>query len=261
VPMTDLAVGGYHHLAVWAQVGACGGKTGVACQQYTVKAQARVARSFLPESLREVKAGARPELELALSALSARCHPQTQFSYRVDGSMWSPWLGGAKLTVRDPLFLVQGHHTVEVTAREDFDDHTMDPNPVAVDFFVSYETPAASLLQRTDGAVFTRAQSGATPVDQLAFSYRIDGAQGWTQPGPARVFTQDDLAGRGLSVSVSDEAGRVGMAHFGDDESPELARASVGGCATSARKTAVPLLPLLLLLVLRRQRKGSSSTG
>ena len=261
VPMQDTASDGYNHLAVWAQVGECGGTTGVACEQYTVKTRARVARRSMPESLREVKAGARPELELELSALSARSHPQTQYSYRVDGSMWSPWLGSSKLTVRDPLFLVQGHHTVEVTAREDFDDHTMDPNPVAVDFFVSYEAPAVSLAQRTDGAVFTRAHSGATPVGKLAFSYRIDGTQSWTEPGAARVFTQQELSGRGLSVSVSDEAGRAAMAHFGDDESPELARASVGGCATSAHQTAWSLLPLLALVFLRRQRKGSSSPG
>ena len=261
VPMTDITADGYNHLAVWAQVGACGGATGVACEQYTVKTQARVVRASLPESLREVKAGARPELELELSARSARSHPRTQYSYRVDGSLWSPWLASPKLTVRDPLFLVQGHHTVEVTAREAGDDHTMDPNPVAVDFFVSYEAPAVSLLQRADGAVFTRAQSGATPAAQLSYSYRIDGTQSWTQPGPARVFSVDELAGRGLSVSVSDEAGRAGMAHFGDDEAPELARASMNGCATGAHQTAWSLLPLLALVFLRRQRKGSSAAG
>ena len=261
VPMHDLASDGYRHMAVWAQASACGGTTGVACEQYAVKTEVRVTRRSLPENLREVKAGARPELELLLSALSARSHPQTQFSYRVDGSMWSPWLGSPKLIVRDPLFLVQGHHTVEVTAREAFDDHTMDPNPVAVDFFVSYEAPAVSLLARADGTVFTRAASGATPAPRLSFSYRIDGTQSWTQPGPARVFTQDERGGRGLSVSVSDEAGRAALAHFGDDESPELARVSASGCATSAQQTAGSLLPLLLLAFLRRQRKGSSSPG
>ena len=256
VSMTDPAADGYHHLAIWAQASACGGTTGVACEQYTVKTQARVVRSTLPESLREVKAGARPELELELAALSARSHPQTQFSYRVDGSMWSAWLGSPRLTVRDPLFLVPGHHTVEVTAREAFDDHTMDPNPVALDFFVSYEAPAVSLLQRADGAVFTRARSGGTPADKLAYSYRIDGAQGWTQPGLARVFTVDELSGRGLSVSVSDEAGRAAQAHFGDDESPELVRASMSGCSTSAHQTAWSLLPLLALVLLRRRRRA-----
>ena len=255
VPMADLTVDGYHHLAIWAQASACGGTTGVVCEEYTVKTQARVLRSSLPESLRAVKAGARPELDLELSALSARSHPQTQFSYRVDGSMWSPWLGSQRLTVRDPLFLVQGHHTVEITAREAFDDHTMDPNPVAVDFFVSYEAPEVSLLQRPDGAVLTRARSGATPAGKLAYSYRIDGTQSWTQPGPARVFSLDELSGRGLSVSVSDEAGRAAMAHFGDDESPELVRASVSGCATSAGQTAWSLLPLFALVLVSRRRR------
>jgi hypothetical protein len=262
VPKSDLAAGGYDHLAVWAQMGACGGATGVLCGQYTVKAQARVARSYLPDSLREVKAGARPELELELSALTARSGARAQYSYRVDGSMWSPWLGGSKLALRDALFLVQGHHTVEVTAREAGDDHTMDPHPVALDFFVTYEPPEVSLAQRADGALVTRARSGATPVAKLAFSYRIDGTQSWTQAGPPRVFTQDELGGRGLSVSASDEAGRAAQAHFGDEDGTGLARAGVtGGCATGTHQTAWSLLPLLALAFLRRQRKGSSSLG
>ena len=36
---------------------------------------------------------------------------------------------------------MQGHHLIEVAAREAGDDATADPNPVAVKFFVSYEAP------------------------------------------------------------------------------------------------------------------------
>src|SRR5258708_23580356 len=176
--------------------------------------------------------------------------------------MWAPWLGGSKLALRDALFLVQGHHTVEVTAREAGDDHTMDPHPVALDFFVSYEPREVSLAQRADGALVTRARSGATPVAKLAFSYRIDGTQSWTQPGPPRVFTQDELGGRGLSVSASDEAGRAAQAHFGDEDGTQLARAGMtGGCATS-NAPAPSLLALLGAALLgRRPREGTVSRG
>jgi hypothetical protein len=260
VPMADLAADGYSHLAIWAQVGACGGTTSVICEEYTVKTQARVVRSFVPGTLKEVRDGARPELELELAALSARSGSHAQFSYRVDGSLWSPWLGSPRLVLRDPLFLVQGHHLIEVTAREAGDDLTADPNPVALDFFVSYESPEVSLVQRPDGAVITRAHSGSSPAEKLAFSYRIDGEQSWMQPGPARVFTDAELGGRGLWVSVSDEAGRATVAHFGDEQGP-LARASVAGGCASPGASLWAILGLAALALVRRQRKGSISAG
>ncbi len=192
----------------------------------------------------------------------ARAGTHAEYSYRVDRGLWSPWLSNPRLYVQNALFLVQGHHLVEVTAREAGDDYTSDPEPVAVDFFVSYEAPQVSLRQRPDGAIVTAGRSAASKNAALAFSYRIDGDPVWTQPGPARIFTQDELGGRGLSVSVSDEAGRAAQAHFGEEEGTQLARAGMtGGCATSN----APVLSLLALLgaalLLRRQRKGSISRG
>jgi hypothetical protein len=210
-PMADVVNDGYHHLALWAKVNECG----TACAPVTVRTEARVANMFLPDNIKEIREGRRPTLEVALSARNAR---RAEFSYRVDGSLWSPWIGNiSRLTLRDPLFLVPGHHLVEITSREAGDDHTMDPEPVAVDFFVSYESPAASLLQRPDGAVVTRAHSAASKDEALFYSYLIDGEHAWSRPGPPHAFTLDELRGRGLTVSVFDEAGRATQARFGDD--------------------------------------------
>lgn len=260
VPMADVVNDGYNHMAIWAQVGVCG-TTGVVCEKYSVKTQARVVDRYLPENLAEVRAGARPAVTLELSALQARTS-HAQYTYRVDGSLWSPWLSQSTLTLRDPLFLVQGLHRVEVRAREAGDDSTMDPGTAAVDFFVSYEPPSVSLRQRPDdGALLTFAHSASTPAQRLTYSYKIDGEQGWTEPGPARIFTQDELNGHGLTVSVSDMAGRSTQAHFGDEEGMALARAGVtGGCASSGAGFAA-VFGLLALALLRRQRKGSISAG
>ena len=98
-------------------------------------------------------------------------------------------------------------------------------------------------------------------MQRLSFSYRVDGQQSWTQPGPARVFTQDELGGRGLTVSVSDDAGQSAQAHFGDEEGTALARAGVtGGCASSGGGF-MALFGLFAAALLRRQRKGSISAG
>jgi MYXO-CTERM domain-containing protein len=258
VPTADVVNDGFHHLAIWAQVGVCG-TTGVNCERYSVRTEARVVEKYLPASLREVQAGARPSITLDLSARTA-ASARAQFTYRVDGSLWSAWLSQQRLTITDPLFLVQGHHTIEVAAREAGDDSTADRRPVAIDFFVSYEAPTVTLTQRPDdGALVTRAHSASTPASRLTYSYRIDGQQGWTEPGPARVFTQDELNGHGLTVSVTDDAGHSAQAHFGEEEGLVLARAGAGGCASSG--AGIWTLLGLLALVARRQRKGSISVG
>jgi uncharacterized protein (TIGR03382 family) len=136
---------------------------------------------------------------------------------------------------------------------------------VSVDFFVSYEAPRVSLTQRPDGAIVTTAHSNASRDDRLTFSYRVDGAQGWTVPGPARVWTQEELGGHGLSVSVSDELGRAAQAHFGEEEGMQIARAGMtGGCSTGSAGASL-FAALALLAFAWRYRsgtgKGSISAG
>jgi MYXO-CTERM domain-containing protein len=258
IPLQNVTTDGYAHLALWASMKDCS----AGCEQITVKAGVKVLSSVVPDDVEEIRQGQYPSIELEGNATLAHPGSRAEYSYRVDGSLWSPWLSGPKFSIRDPLFLVQGHHTIEVTAREQGDDHTMDPQPVAVDFFVSYQAPKVSLVQRADGAVATRASSAASG-GALRYSYRIDGDRLWTQPGEARVWSLAELGGLGLSVSVSDEAGRSTQAHFGPDE--ELAvqvQAGRTGCSTSPGAPAWSLLPLLgVALLWRRRQNGSSSRG
>lgn len=260
VPLQNVTTDGYAHLALWATMKDCS----AGCQQVTVKAGARVLDTVVPDDVEEIRLGRYPSIEIEGAATVAHAGARAEYTYRVDGSLWSPWLAGPKLTIRDPLFLVQGHHRIEITAREAGDDHTMDPQPVAVDFFVSYEAPRVELFQRADGAVVTRASSPATPSGALRYSYRIDGDRLWTQPGEARAWSPAELNGAGLSVSVSDESGRSAQAHFGPEEAAaEIQKASLQGCSTSPHAPAWSLLPLLgvALLWRRRQANGSSSRG
>ena len=258
VPLQNVTADGYAHLALWASMKDCS----AGCQQVTVKAGLKVVRTVVPDDVEEIRQGQYPSIELEGSAVTAHAGARAEYTYRVDGSLWSPWLSGPRLVIRDPLFLVQGHHRIEVTAREQGDDHTMDLQPIAVDFFVSYEPPKVSLFQRADGAVVTRASSAASG-SALLYSYRLDGDRLWTQPGQARVWSLSQLGGSGLTVSVSDEAGRSSQAHFGpDEEAAQIQRSGAAGCSTSSRAPAWGLLPLLgLALLLRRRQNGSSSRG
>ena len=259
VPLQDLARQGYAHLAVWAKVDDCNG----ACEQVSVKAAARIANSSMPDDVEEIRGGQYPTVEIVPSAAVAHAGATAEFSYRIDGSLWSPWLGTGGLVLRDPLFLVQGHHLIEITAREAGDDSTQDPAPAQLDFFVSYEPPRVELLERQDGAIVTRAHSPASSDAALHYSYRIDGDRMWTMPDGPRAYTASELGGHGLSVSVSDESGRATVAHHGDLEiEQDAVETAAMGCSTSSGSAALSLLPFLAAaLFLRRQRKGSSSRG
>ena len=259
VPLQDLARQGYAHLAVWAKVDDCNG----ACEQVSVKAAARIANSSMPDDVEEIRGGQYPTVEIVPSAAVAHAGATAEFSYRIDGSPWSPWLGTGGLVLRDPLFLVQGHHLIEITAREAGDDSTQDPAPAQLDFFVSYEPPRVELLERQDGAIVTRAHSPASSDAALRYSYRIDGDRMWTMPDGPRAYTASELGGHGLSVSVSDESGRATVAHHGDLEiEQDAVETAAVGCSTSSGSAALSLLPFLAAaLFLRRQRKGSSSRG
>ena len=254
VPLANLQTQGYAHLATYLNFAECtGGIT--PCGQLTVRTEARIASRSVPEDADAVRAGQVPSVVIEGSAHSAHVNAVAQFSYRLDGGLWFPWVAGPRFTVQDRRFLFPGHHQIEVVAREAGDDRSADPAPVPLDFFVSIDPPKVELVQRANGSLFTRASSPASPGDALLFSYRIDGESGWTEPGAARVFTAAEQGGRGFSVSVSDEGGRATVAHYGElTEADQVAQASLGGCSTSSRAVNWVVLWLALVLVARKLR-------
>jgi MYXO-CTERM domain-containing protein len=251
---------GYQHLAIYGGLSEACGNT-VPCANYAVRTEARIVASAVPADLDEARGPNRvvPSVDIEASALSARRSSTADFSYRVDGSLWSPWVAGPRFTVRDPIFLLQGHHTIEVIAREMGDDRTQDTDPVSLDFFVSFESPTVELVQRNDGSVITKGQSVASRSDKLLYSYRFAGQHTWSTPGPARVFTAAELAGRGLQVTVTDEGGRTAMAKIGVDDAEALQQYGAAGCASSPQAVgpAGMLLALAAMLLLARRRRSA----
>jgi MYXO-CTERM domain-containing protein len=262
VPM-PAATDGYHHLGLWLQIARCGAAGQPACAKYTVGTEARLARSLVPDDLDALRGPQKqlPAAVLEVRSVSAR-GDAGEFSYRIDGGLWSPWLRGPTLTVRDPAFLFQGHHAIEVTSRETGDDHTQNPEPVAVDFLVSVEPPAVDLVQLSDGSVVTRARSAASQPWQLGYSYRLEGDRSWSPSGAAKTFTAAELGGRGVAVLVTDEAGRTARASLGiADGSEEAAQLAASGCSTGPQATSWSLLPLALLLALGALRRRRAALG
>jgi MYXO-CTERM domain-containing protein len=261
VPVSsNIAVDGYHHLGIWAQIARCGAAPLPACARYQVGTEARIADRQVPDDLDELRGPNKviPAAVIEARSISARA-VEPEFSYRVDGGLWSPWVRGPRFTVRDSIFLFQGHHQIDVTSRELGDDRTMNQEPVSVDFLVSIEPPTADLVQLADGSVVTKAHSVASQPWQLSYSYRLEGERAFGEKGPARSFTAQELGGRGVSVLVTDEAGRTAKASFGiTDASDGAAALSASGCATGPQTTAWSLFPLLAVgLVLAFRRRSS----
>ncbi|MBS2025611.1 MAG: hypothetical protein JST92_24700, partial [Deltaproteobacteria bacterium] len=249
---------GYHHLAIWAGIQQCTGTPGGACARYETDTEAAIVNRNVPDDLEELRGPNRvlPSVDIEAKALTAR-HGDVDFSYRIDGGFWSPWIRQSRFTVQDELFMIQGHHRIEVTSREGGDDRTQDLEPAVVDFLVSIEPPTVALNELADGSIQTKSHSAASPSWALKYRYKFEG-EGWSELGASRDISAAERGGRGVAVQVVDEAGRVAKAHIGD-VSDELNAATQGavGCSTMPGSTAWGLLPLMLvgvMLGLRRKR-------
>jgi hypothetical protein len=126
-----------------------------------------------------------------------------------------PSHGDPMLTIRNPMFYVQGHHQIDVISRDYGDDRTQDNQPVTVDFLSSYEAPTVQFTERNDGSILTRASSQATPQEQLRYAYKI-GNSGWGSDGAPRTFTSRELGADSLTVRVTDERGMSTERTFGE---------------------------------------------
>jgi hypothetical protein len=71
----------------------------------------RIGPSFRAEH------GPRLTLRLGAEVPPALAGHPVEFAYRVDGGFFQPWSSGDRVVISDPLFWLQGEHTVEVMAR------------------------------------------------------------------------------------------------------------------------------------------------
>ena len=180
-----------------------------------------------------------------------------EFAYRVDGGLYRSWTTSRLLTITDPLFLVQGRHTVEVMARVAGEYQTLDPTPEKIQLLIDTVAPTAKLV-RTANGVKVEAQDMVDSTKQLQVSWSVDG-------GPFGVYSNQLEAtvpeGVAVAVRVKDSAGNETFASLGSgdtwsEEMPDDINA--GGCALGGAGLAggvvLPLLGLMLLGLRRRRQ-------
>ncbi|MCC6748450.1 MAG: hypothetical protein IT371_12375 [Deltaproteobacteria bacterium] len=161
-----------------------------------------------------------------------------EWTYRVDGGFFRPFVQSSRLEVEDPAFWLQGRHRVEVVARLVGRPFTADLTPVAVELQIDTVAPKVA-LERTATGVRASGRDEVSPAAALEYSFRVGG--GTFSPFGARA-SLEVAPGTPVEVRVRDRAGNVSQAAapLGLVDHPAVAPGtspeapSSGGCAVGA---------------------------
>jgi hypothetical protein len=186
-----------------------------------------------------------------------------EFSWSVDGGLWSRWMGGPRLEISPPLLMLPLHHVIEVRAREAGQPASADRAPARVPFLVDSDPPSLR-LEIDRGTVRAVAHDNVTLDDDLRLRWRSGGA--WSPWTGARTWELASLGSpASLEVEVRDEAGLSAFAQLaptaathaaGNDRAPATRAAAPQGCAQGGA-ALLALLPVLLRR--RRTRRAGAS--
>jgi uncharacterized protein (TIGR03382 family) len=165
----------------------------------------------------------RPKVDLSVAAdLPAYANQEMssdiEYSYRVDGGIWSMYRRSELLEVADPMLVLEGRHRIEVRARFRDAPETTELEPTQTYVTIDYSAPDFS-IERDGKTVTLAALDTVDEPKDLMYRYRIvDGIEEsqWTPWMPESTI---DLTNVGapehfrLVAQVRDRAG-----HVSDDE-------------------------------------------
>ncbi len=200
-----------------------------------------------------------------------------EYSWRVDGGLWSLYHRTNRLEIKDPMLVLEGRHRIEVRARFRGDPSTTEPEPAVTYVNVDYSAPDFS-IQRDKQHVTLAASDAVDKLGDLMFRYRIIDGQGHSTWTPWQHDNTIDLAKEGapahfrLVAQVRDRAGHVAedqqnvvwepmkLDHIDGPAAPNAGDPQAAGCSAAGQNTPVgaaggvlALFGVLLLLWRRRQ--------
>jgi MYXO-CTERM domain-containing protein len=203
----------------------------------------------------------RNTLWLHFGAESAAAGVDYEFSYRIDGGLWSPWTRDRRVQISDAALLLQAHHQIEARGRAVGSPTSVDMTPASQNLLIDILAPEVTLEAHESGdGVYVIAQDIVSPEDQLQMRWRVEGGE-FSAWGPVFDLDFDPSI---LEVEVRDEAGNVGRT------TPPLIRglpnpgaASGCGCRVASNSSSslgwLTALGVLGMVLLRRSRKVRSS--
>ncbi len=131
-----------------------------------------------------------------------------EWQVRVDHGLWSPFFRDRVRAVSREGFWLQGHHVVEVRAREVGKPRTLDPTPEIIDLVIDTVAPAVDLRQ-TNAGFSVAARDGVSPAELLTVRYRLDGGLWLPAGAPPVELTVSPSEAAVIEVAVLDEAGNA----------------------------------------------------
>lgn len=192
-----------------------------------------------------------PAVTLALGAKvpPAMAGRAVEYSYRVDGGFFHPWSSSSRIVVQDPLFWLQGRHTIEVMARVQGEPATIDPTPARVSVMIDTVAPRVRLVPTESGV-----RAEIHDVDRVELSWSVNnGAFG---PFGDRLHVEVP-PGTPVAVRARDASGHLAQATLVAGVAAEVEES--GGCTVAGPRAGLAglagLLALLGLLGWRRRTR------
>jgi hypothetical protein len=171
-----------------------------------------------------------------------------EWTYRVDGGFWSPYLSKPEVRLEGGPLWLQGRHRVEVRARLR-DVPQSESESAFAEILIDSVAPTLA-LERKGQLVKFAASDLVTPAARLQYSWRVPGGEftAWSSVAEAPGGT------KGLEVRVRDEAGLVTVATIAAAAEPTGHADGQVGCAAGGAGSALVGLLCAALLWRRRRR-------
>lgn len=223
------------------------------------------AASFRVRSLADYYGEGAPSVTLELGGTAPDgMSADLEWQYRFDGGLWSPFTDAPVVTLRRPVFYLQGHHHIDVRARVKGTPRTLDRQPVRVDFIVD-ALPPELVVFRNGNRLSWAASDNVTNDSALEYSVRV-GTGPWS-PWQAGLTEYELLAvfDGPIAVRVRDESGNETkrdaevLALYGRVKVPPSDPGCVGCRQGPGGGLAWLTLVVLGLWIVRRRRSGKDA--
>ena len=207
-----------------------------------------------------------PELVVDASSPLEDGRHAIEYSWRIDDGSRAPWTSDKHLVIKDDQLLLQGRHTLFVSARVVGAAETEDATPAEIPFTIDAVAPFVKVEKSTSGSdVTVHAWDIVSLESTLSARYRLDGKDFAAWSPVADLAHVAVGSSETIDVEVKDEEGNVRSVHQelirGKADGSLAAAGSACGCSTPGSTTtngngalaAAVGLAALALIALRRR--------
>ena len=187
-----------------------------------------------------------------------------EWQFRVDNGMWTPYTQEQNPVLRQPIFMLQGEHTIEVRGRVIGHPETVSAVSV-IKARIDTVAPLVKLMPTEDGSIRATVSDVGTDFNELSKMFRVD-SNDWA-PLPENGVITPAMLGDGLTVEVqvTDKSEHTVLKSIDRIRGAGLA-STTAACSVSQESSGYNVLFALgamvgFLLVLRRRRYQGLGTA